>query len=134
MIQPATPLSEPSAHGPVRYAVGEHATRPWGAWEVLATGVGYIIKRIVVDPGHRLSLQYHRHRSEHWTILEGSAEAEIDGRRHALAPGAYVHVPLGALHRIGNAGPVPVVVLEIQIGDYLDEQDIVRVQDDYARP
>ncbi len=119
--------------GPVQYSVGERDTRPWGTWEVLATGVGYTLKRIVVNAGQRLSLQYHEHRAEHWTVVQGVAEAEIDGAAHPLEAGEHVYVPLGAHHRIRNPGDTPMVFLEVQVGEHLDEQDIVRLQDDYAR-
>jgi mannose-6-phosphate isomerase-like protein (cupin superfamily) len=119
--------------GPVRYAVGERDSRPWGTWEVLATGVGYTLKRIVVNPGERLSLQYHEFRAEHWTIVQGSAEAEIDGVTHALEAGQHIFVPLRAPHRIRNTGAGPMVFIEVQTGEYLDEHDIIRIADDYGR-
>ena len=117
----------------VRYVVGEKGTRPWGAWEVLATGRGYILKRIMVLPGQRLSLQYHHHRAEQWTMVEGSAEVEIDGAVRAVAAGEHVYIPLGATHRIRNVGVEPLVFIEVQVGDILDENDIVRLEDDYGR-
>ena len=123
-----------AACGPVRYAAGDRDERPWGTWEVLATGVGYALKRIVVHPGARLSLQYHAFRAEHWTVVQGCAEAEIDGVCHPLAAGEHVFVPLGSPHRIRNTGPGPLVVVEVQTGAYLDEHDIVRLSDDYGRP
>jgi mannose-6-phosphate isomerase-like protein (cupin superfamily) len=119
--------------GPVRYAVGERDVRPWGTWEVLATGVGYTLKRIVVNPGARLSLQYHEFRAEHWTVVQGCAEAEIDGVCHALAAGEHLFVPLRSAHRIRNTGSEPMVFIEVQTGTYLDEHDIVRLSDDYGR-
>jgi mannose-6-phosphate isomerase len=126
-------LSGVALRGPVRYAVGERDTRPWGTWEVLATGVGYTLKRIVVNPGQRLSLQYHEFRSEHWTVVQGTAEAEIDGVVHRVPAGGHVHVPLRAPHRIRNLGEGPLVVIEVQTGEYLDEHDITRIADDYGR-
>lgn len=116
-----------------RYAVGDRATRPWGTWEVLAAGAGYIVKRIVVDPGHRLSLQYHRHRSEHWVVTQGVAEVEIDKVHHRLLPGEAICVPLGAVHRMKSVGAGPLLVIEVQMGSRLDEDDIIRLEDDYAR-
>lgn len=118
---------------PIRYTVGERDVRPWGSWEVLATGVGYTLKRIVVDPDRRLSLQYHQFRAEHWTVVQGTAEAEIDGVPFPLKAGEHIYVPLSAHHRIKNVGDTPMVFLEVQVGEYLDEQDIIRLQDDYAR-
>ncbi len=117
----------------VRYAVGESATRPWGSWEVLATGEGYTLKRIVVNPGQRLSLQYHRFRAEHWTVVQGVAEAQINNRLSALTAGESVYVPLGAHHRLRNISDTPLVMIEVQTGVYLDEGDIIRIDDDYAR-
>ena len=117
----------------VRYAVGESATRPWGSWEVLATGEGYTLKRIVVNPGQRLSFQYHRFRAEHWTVVQGVAEAQINSRLSALTAGESVYVPLGAHHRLRNISDTPLVMIEVQTGAYLDETDIIRIDDDYAR-
>lgn len=117
----------------VRYAVGESDTRPWGRWEVIATGDRYTVKRITVTPGQRLSLQYHHHRAEHWTIVEGEAEVEIDGIVHRLGFGEHIHIPLGARHRIRNGGESILAFVEVQVGDLLDENDIVRVSDDYGR-
>ncbi len=117
----------------VRYSVGEGAIRPWRSWEVLATGEGYTLKRIVVNPGQRLSLQYHRFRAEHWTVVQGVAEAEINGRLSALTAGESVYVPLGAHHRLRNISDTPLVMIEVQTGTYLDETDIIRIDDDYAR-
>ena len=87
----------------------------------------------MVLPGQRLSLQYHHHRAEQWTMVEGSAEVEIDGAVRAVAAGEHVHIPLGATHRIRNVGAEPLVFIEVQVGDVLDEDDIVRLEDDYGR-
>jgi mannose-6-phosphate isomerase len=132
MIQAIAAQAKPAAAG-VRYSVGESATRPWGSWEVLATGEGYTLKRIVVNPGQRLSLQYHRFRAEHWTVVQGVAQAEINGRLSALTAGGSVYVPLGAHHRLRNISDTPLVMIEVQTGEYLDESDIIRIDDDYAR-
>jgi mannose-6-phosphate isomerase len=132
MIQAIAAQTRPAAAG-VRYAVGESATRPWGTWEVLATGEGYTLKRIVVNPGQRLSLQYHRFRSEHWTVVQGVAEAQINGRVSALTAGESVYVHLGAHHRLKNISDTPLVMIEVQTGACLDESDIIRLEDDYAR-
>ena len=117
----------------VRYEVGESDNRPWGRWEVIGTGSRYTVKRITVLPGQRLSLQYHHHRSEHWTVVDGAAEVELDGVAHQLGAGEHVFIPLGARHRVRNGGDAPLVFIEVQVGDLLDENDIVRVSDDYGR-
>ncbi len=117
----------------IRYAVGERDSRPWGTWEVLAIGDRYTVKRIRVLPGQRLSLQYHQHRSEHWTIVQGFAEVELDNVVHQMTPGDHIHIPVGALHRVRALGSEPLVFLEVQVGEVLDENDIVRVSDDYGR-
>ncbi len=122
-----------AASASVRYAVGENDDRPWGRWEVIATGDRYTVKRITVLPGQRLSLQYHHHRSEHWTIVEGEGEVEIDESIQRLGFGEHVFITVGAKHRVRNPGETSLVFVEVQVGDLLDENDIVRVSDDYGR-
>jgi mannose-6-phosphate isomerase-like protein (cupin superfamily) len=118
----------------VQYVAGERDTRPWGTWEVLATGSGYALKRITVLPGQRLSLQYHKHRAEHWTIVSGEAEVEVGGDAFRLVSGEHIFIPLGATHRIHNSGGQgPLIFIEVQIGEHLDEHDIIRLDDDYGR-
>lgn len=117
----------------VRYAVGESDERPWGRWEVLATGETYACKRITVKPGGKLSLQLHRHREEHWIITEGSAVVTCGDERKQVESGSHVFIPLQAQHRIENAGDVDVVFIEVQRGERLDENDIVRLEDVYGR-
>jgi mannose-1-phosphate guanylyltransferase/mannose-6-phosphate isomerase len=107
--------------------------RPWGNYERLDIGGLYQVKRIVVKPGGILSLQRHRHRAEHWVVVEGSAEVTIDRRIETLGPNQSVYVPLGAVHRLANRGTEPVVLIEVQTGDYLGEDDIERLADNYNR-
>ena len=107
--------------------------RPWGGFETLAEGAGYKVKRLVVEPGHRISLQRHRFRAEHWVVVAGAPRVVIEGRGRRLKPRATVEVPRGAWHRIENPGRRPVVIIEVQHGSYLGEDDIVRRQDDYGR-
>lgn len=111
----------------------QHATRPWGRWEVLLKDRGFQVKRLVVKPGHRLSLQYHHYRSEHWNIVEGIGRFRI-GRR-ILKAGAEqsVYVPKGAVLRIENPGRKRFVIVEVQMGKQIHEHDIVRLHDDYHR-
>jgi mannose-6-phosphate isomerase len=107
--------------------------RPWGYYEVLADAPDHKVKRIVVFPGKRLSLQRHRRRSEHWYILQGQALATIDDREITLCPGRAVDIPVGASHRIANRGAVDVAFIEVQTGDYFGEDDIERIEDDFGR-
>ena len=107
--------------------------RPWGNYERLDIGGLYQVKRIVVKPGGVLSLQRHRHRAEHWVVVEGRAEVTIDRQIETLGPNQSVYVPLGAVHRLANRGTEPVVLIEVQTGDYLGEDDIERLADDYNR-
>jgi mannose-1-phosphate guanylyltransferase/mannose-6-phosphate isomerase len=107
--------------------------RPWGYYQSLDTGPAHQVKRIVVSPGQRLSLQKHRHRSEHWTVVEGEVEVTVDDRIVRLKPNESVYIPLGAVHRATNPGDAFATLIEVQCGDYLGEDDIVRLQDDYGR-
>lgn len=107
--------------------------RPWGNYERLDIGAGYQVKRIVVKPGGTLSLQRHRHRAEHWVVVQGEAEVTVDGSTWTLEPNQSVDVPLGATHRLANRGAKPVVLIEVQTGNYLGEDDIVRLEDSYNR-
>lgn len=107
--------------------------RPWGSWHVIDVAPGYKIKRIHVNPGCRLSYQTHAHRSEHWVVVFGVATCVIDGETIVAGPGQSVDVPLGAAHRLGNAGEEELVVVEVQRGGYTGEDDICRLQDDYHR-
>jgi mannose-6-phosphate isomerase-like protein (cupin superfamily) len=107
--------------------------RPWGGFEVLAAGPGWQVKRLVVDPGHRLSLQRHRRRVEHWVVVAGAPVVTLDGRRRRLGPRDTITVPRGAWHRAENRGRAPVVLIEVQHGAYLGEDDIERRADDYGR-
>jgi mannose-6-phosphate isomerase len=133
MNQVSINVAGPLASDLVQYQVGERDVRPWGNWEVLATGAGYVLKRIVVLPEQRLSLQYHHFRSEQWTVVQGTAEAYVDGILHPLNAGEHIFIPLGAHHRIKNSGSTPLVLIEVQVGELLDERDIVRITDDYGR-
>lgn len=107
--------------------------RPWGRFETLWRGWDYQLKRIVVLPGKRLSLQYHRCRSEHWTVLEGTAEVTVGDDVWRLYPQQGVHIPTGTVHRLANCGSGDLVLVEVQRGSYLGEDDIVRLADDFGR-
>jgi mannose-1-phosphate guanylyltransferase/mannose-6-phosphate isomerase len=107
--------------------------RPWGWFESLVLTDGFQVKRIHVKPGAALSLQSHKHRSEHWVVVDGIAQVTISEETKLVKSGESVFVPLGAVHRMENPGKVPMILIEVQIGTYLGEDDIVRYDDKYAR-
>lgn len=109
------------------------ASPPWGSWEVVLSEPRYKVKRIVVHPGNRLSYQKHFRRAEQWVVVEGEATVTLEGKEMVLSQGATMHVPREAAHRIANQGREPLVIIEIQQGDYLEEDDILRLEDDYGR-
>jgi mannose-6-phosphate isomerase len=107
--------------------------RPWGAFHVLDEQKGFKVKRIVVNDGGRLSLQSHRHRSEHWTVVSGIATVTVDAAVVKLKRGQAIDIPLGAKHRLESLDGGVVEIIEVQFGDYLGEDDIIRYDDIYAR-
>ena len=107
--------------------------RPWGWYESLVVGGRFQVKRIHVHPGAALSLQSHHHRSEHWIVVEGTAKVTIDDLVKLVAENESVYIPLGTRHRMENPGKVPMVLIEVQTGSYLGEDDIIRYEDAYAR-
>jgi mannose-6-phosphate isomerase-like protein (cupin superfamily) len=107
--------------------------RPWGNYIKLFEESGVWVKRVEVNPGARLSLQKHAHRSEKWNIVTGVGLVVINGKETKVGPGSVVDVPLGAVHRIGNTGEEKLIFIEVACGDGLSEDDIVRIQDDYKR-
>lgn len=107
--------------------------RPWGYFVVLADEPDHKIKRLVVHPGKRLSLQRHRRRSEHWFVLSGTAKVTIETAVSTLSPGQSIDIPLGALHRLENISDSDFAIVEVQRGDYFGEDDIERLDDDFGR-
>jgi len=107
--------------------------RPWGRFESLARGDRFQVKRIVVKPGGVLSLQSHHHRAEHWIVVQGTAKVTIGDEVRLISENESVYVPLGARHRLENPGKLEMVLIEVQTGSYLGEDDIVRHEDAYAR-
>jgi len=107
--------------------------RPWGWYESLVLGDRFQVKRIVVDPGAALSLQSHFHRSEHWIVVSGTARVTVDDEIKLISENQSVYIPVGAVHRMENPGKVPLVLIEVQTGSYLEEDDIVRYGDVYDR-
>lgn len=111
----------------------EFETRPWGDFKVLSETKLYKIKQITVTPGHRLSLQSHRYRSEHWYVIQGTAETMINGNKKKLIAGEAIDIPIGAVHRVANVGNAELVFIEIQTGTSFEETDIKRYEDDFGR-
>lgn len=107
--------------------------RPWGQYEVIDTGPGYLVKKITVHPHQRLSLQYHNHRSERWTVVKGQALVTLGDKEILLKTNASLDIPQKTTHRIANETSTALEILEIQFGEVLSEQDIVRLEDDYGR-
>ena len=109
------------------------SARPWGTYRVVFQSWRYKVKQITILPGARLSLQYHHHRSEHWVVVQGTATVEVDGTERRFHEGESVFVPKGAQHRLSNPGKIPLEIVEVQCGEYLGEDDIVRISDDFRR-
>ena len=109
-------------------------TRPWGSYEILTSGPGFQTKRLTVTAEKRLSLQWHRHRDETWVVARGTARVTVGEEQHTLGRGESIFVARNVHHRIENISSVePLEIIEIQTGDYLGEDDIVRVEDDFGR-
>ncbi len=113
--------------------VPQTVSRPWGTYSVLEDNERYKIKRIVVKPGKRLSLQKHLHRSEHWVVVSGTATCTVGDKVFYVRPNESTYIPMGEMHRLQNEGRLPLVIVEVQVGEYTGEDDIIRLQDDYKR-
>lgn len=109
------------------------AYRPWGSYEVLLDTDKYKIKRIIVKPGKKLSLQKHFHRSEHWVVVSGTAEVTNGDKVLTVRPNESTYIPMGEVHRLENKGKIDLVMIEVQVGEYTGEDDIVRLEDSYGR-
>jgi len=117
--------------------VGYKEDRPWGSFETIELNreseMSYKVKRITILPGKRLSLQSHKHRSERWICVSGTVVVESDSYNGDLGYGLHVSIPKGTIHRMANRTADPAVVIEVQFGEYLEEDDITRYEDDYGR-
>jgi mannose-6-phosphate isomerase len=111
----------------------EYDERPWGSYTVLSDEDDHKVKRLVVLPGKRLSYQTHARRAEHWFVVSGTATVTLDGNDVRVEPGHAVDIGLGTAHRVANEGDEDLVFIEVQIGDYFGEDDIVRLEDDFGR-
>lgn len=107
--------------------------RPWGWYEAVSEQAGFKIKRIGVAPGQQISLQKHQHRAEHWVVVQGTAHVTLDDSVFDLVVGQSCDITLGQVHRLANQTTGPLEIVEVQFGDYLGEDDIVRFSDDYGR-
>ena len=107
--------------------------RPWGSFTVLDEGEGFKVKRIEVYPGKRLSYQKHSRRAEHWVVVQGTAKVTLNDREIVIEAGEAIDIGIGTAHRVENPGEQTLLFIEVQRGDYLGEDDIVRLQDDFGR-
>ena len=107
--------------------------RPWGWYDVIDTGSTYKVKSIQVETGKSLSLQRHMHRSEHWVVVEGTALIHIEGKKSLIIENQSTYIPVGVKHRLTNPGKIPLKIIEVQSGPYLEEDDIERFEDDHGR-
>lgn len=121
--------------GAGRAEAAEHIRnhRPWGWYQTMDLGERHRVKRIVVKPGAKLSLQKHHHRAEHWVVVRGTAEVTCDGKVTILHENESVYLPIGSVHRLANPGRIPVEIIEVQTGTYLEEDDIIRIEDEFGR-
>ncbi len=129
-----------AVNGAPEKVIGDYVRhyRPWGHYQALALGERHQVKRLVVNPGQRLSLQLHHQRAEHWTVVEGAAEVTVGPdskslKTRGLQVGQSIDIPRESIHRLANRGAIPLVIIEVQNGEYLGEDDIVRIEDDYGR-
>ena len=111
----------------------ESETRPWGTFHVLVNDETHKVKKLIVNPKQRLSLQYHKHRVEVWVVVKGQVRVTCDEESAVLSYGESIRIPLGSLHRIENITDSPAELIEVQTGTYFGEDDIIRVADDFNR-
>src|SRR5207245_596470 len=107
--------------------------RPWGSYQSVDNGDRHQVKRIVVKPGGRLSLQKHHHRAEHWIVVRGTARVTVNETVKSVHENESIYIPMGAVHRMENPGKIMLELIEVQTGSYLGEDDIIRIEDDYQR-
>jgi mannose-1-phosphate guanylyltransferase/mannose-6-phosphate isomerase len=122
-----------SAHKRTETVQHTQVLRPWGSYETLASGPRYQVKKLTVKPGHKLSLQMHHHRAEHWVVVAGTAKVTCGEKTYLVSENESTYIPLGTVHRLENPGKVPLELIEVQSGAYLSEDDIVRLEDTYGR-
>ena len=113
--------------------MSETINKPWGYFQLLNVQKGFLVKKIFVKPSEKLSLQSHKHRSEHWIVVEGEALVTIEKNKYDLGISESIYIPLGSKHRLENNSKKNLVIIEVQIGDILEEDDIIRYEDIYGR-
>ncbi|MCF6345313.1 MAG: mannose-1-phosphate guanylyltransferase/mannose-6-phosphate isomerase [Thiomicrorhabdus sp.] len=126
-------VAEIKKNAPELAEIHRLAHRPWGIYEVLEASEQYKVKRIVVKPGNKLSLQKHFHRNEHWIVVSGTATVTVDSKEFLVRPNESTYIQMGQLHRLENQGKIDLVMIEVQVGEYTGEDDIVRIEDVYGR-
>lgn len=117
----------------IHYKTGEKDKRPWGEWETIHVGEKHVIKQITVHPKGKISLQKHNYRNEHWIIVHGSALVTLNEKQFQCNENEHIFIPCKSIHRVENNTAEPLVFIEIQMGDILDENDIIRIEDIYNR-
>ena len=115
------------------YKLHREVYRPWGKYDSIDSSVRYQVKRITVKPGQKLSVQMHHHRAEHWIVVTGTAQVMVDDNEQLITENQSVYIPLGAKHYLENPGKIDLELIEVQVGPYLGEDDIVRFEDRYGR-
>ena len=126
-------MSEPKLSEPIADNSPKFDRRPWGTFTVLDEGENFKVKRIEVLPGKRLSYQKHAQRAEHWAVVQGTAKVTLDDREIEVKTGEAIDIAIGSAHRVENPGDELLIFIEVQRGNYLGEDDIVRLQDDFGR-
>lgn len=120
-------------HYPALMENGRKVDRPWGTYDSIDKEQNFQVKRIVVNPGEKLSLQMHYHRAEHWIVVRGTGRVTCGENVFLLTENESTYIPMGEVHRLENPGKVPLEIIEVQSGHYLGEDDIVRIEDNYGR-
>ena len=126
-------VAQLKASGRNEHQIHREVYRPWGHYDSIDNGSRYQVKRITVKPGQKLSLQMHHHRAEHWIVVSGTARVTLEGQDRLLTENQSIYLPVGAVHALENPGKIPLELIEVQVGSYLGEDDIVRLEDRYGR-
>jgi mannose-1-phosphate guanylyltransferase len=126
-------VAQLKSRGRTEHHIHREVYRPWGKYDSVDAGGRYQVKRITVLPGAKLSVQMHHHRAEHWIVVSGTASVTLNGKDHLLTENESIYLPVGAVHALENPGKIPLELIEVQVGSYLGEDDIVRLQDRYGR-